>query len=317
MTKPTLLPARLCGLCGSDQLQRQSARGLAWLHCWNCDEDGPNAPADGTDLDGDGMYPPGAPVMPVRSFVFDSPLTHKYRTMRFEHVDDMRAFVDLTHAIYRHGEEPGAGKPASTEQETEDQYQAELDLCAELTMMFFLTGWEGDGEIQAFFVPPFFRAEGDGGCLIGYHVKQSNNGTSFLALPEGAVVGFYSDEDQPAWSERWAMARDRFIEKAAENLQALTKQAPPPSDAEEMVVFKVVRVLAILDHCRGEMVCSHLAVPDKRLQQWASKVRPHFRAACRQVIDPSRRDAAFWSRSLRIISGKMRGEFRRNDFSPR
>ncbi|OWK38736.1 hypothetical protein [Fimbriiglobus ruber] len=45
-------------------------------------------------------------------------------------------------------------------------------------------GWEGDGVIQMMWLPPFVGAgiEDTHGTFI-WHVKQSNNGTSWLASP--------------------------------------------------------------------------------------------------------------------------------------
>jgi hypothetical protein len=45
-------------------------------------------------------------------------------------------------------------------------------------------GWEGDGTIQMMWLPPFVGAgvEDTSGVFI-WHVKQSNNGTSWLASP--------------------------------------------------------------------------------------------------------------------------------------
>lgn len=43
-------------------------------------------------------------------------------------------------------------------------------------------GWEGDGEIGLIWIPPFMLPTDSFGTCI-WHVKQSNNGTSFLASP--------------------------------------------------------------------------------------------------------------------------------------
>jgi hypothetical protein len=42
-------------------------------------------------------------------------------------------------------------------------------------------GWEGDGQLGAMMVPPFFAAQGDNFWFTVFHVKQVNNGTSWIA----------------------------------------------------------------------------------------------------------------------------------------
>ena len=52
-----------------------------------------------------------------------------------------------------------------------------------LNKLFSNAGWEGDGEIGCIALAPCFSGSDDGWCDIIYHVKQSNNGTSWLAIP--------------------------------------------------------------------------------------------------------------------------------------
>jgi hypothetical protein len=58
----------------------------------------------------------------------------------------------------------------------------------ELSKLFKKSGWEGDGEINCMFLAPFFAGRDDGHCEIIYHVKQSNNGTSWVAVLKGLRV---------------------------------------------------------------------------------------------------------------------------------
>jgi hypothetical protein len=47
--------------------------------------------------------------------------------------------------------------------------------------LFKKAGWEGDGKVEIFCIPPFLPpANGADGFVI-WHVKQENNGTSWLA----------------------------------------------------------------------------------------------------------------------------------------
>ncbi len=51
-------------------------------------------------------------------------------------------------------------------------------------IIFQKSGWEGDGEINCIALSPCFSGRDDGWCDIIYHVKQSNNGTSWPAIPK-------------------------------------------------------------------------------------------------------------------------------------
>jgi hypothetical protein len=105
-----------------------------------------------------------------------SPLKAQYRIVSFEHIDDHRCFRPLADAV---GEGIFEGNSDKDTREQEEQLRSEL---AEL---FRDGGWEGDGEIECFFVPPCFCNRRDTHCETIFHVKQSNNGTSWLAIPRG------------------------------------------------------------------------------------------------------------------------------------
>jgi hypothetical protein len=59
------------------------------------------------------------------------------------------------------------------------------NLRSELSTFFSDAGWEGDGDIGCIFVAPCLCGGEDGWCRVIYHVKQSNNGMSWLAIPNG------------------------------------------------------------------------------------------------------------------------------------
>lgn len=53
-----------------------------------------------------------------------------------------------------------------------------------LTEMFSSKGWEGDGYIGFMYLPPFFGPENEYNYSFPiFHVKQRNNGISFIACP--------------------------------------------------------------------------------------------------------------------------------------
>jgi hypothetical protein len=92
----------------------------------------------------------------------------------FSHIDDDRCLRPLVEDVTGPFSEPGA-----------EEYRKEKDLRAELHLLFRAHGWEGDGEIKCMFLAPCFLDRWDGWCETVYHVKQSNNGTSWLAIPKG------------------------------------------------------------------------------------------------------------------------------------
>lgn len=101
-------------------------------------------------------------------------LKKHYRVVSFEHIDDYRCFHPLSDEIQ---------DGVFTDTPEAEKRQQEEGLRAELSELFRAAGWEGDGEIGCFFVPPCFCNRGDTHCATIFHVKQSNNGTSWLAIP--------------------------------------------------------------------------------------------------------------------------------------
>lgn len=95
----------------------------------------------------------------------------------FEHIDDFRCHRPLSEAFEHIWwiQESDAG---TLEERTEN-------LRKRLEKLFRHKGWEGDGQIGCFFIPPPFSGRGDSCCEVIFHVKQSNNGTSFVAIPDG------------------------------------------------------------------------------------------------------------------------------------
>ena len=59
------------------------------------------------------------------------------------------------------------------------------EIITEVSQLFREAGWEGDGDIQMMWLPPFVGVgiEDTWGAFL-FHVKQSNDGTSFIASPE-------------------------------------------------------------------------------------------------------------------------------------
>lgn len=105
----------------------------------------------------------------------DTPLNTKYDVISFEHIDDGRCFSSLESTMML--DEPGMQSPSLQE------------IKAHLEVLFQKAGWEGDGNIECFYIPPCFTNNGGSYCETIFHVKQDNNGTSWLAVPEGLELG--------------------------------------------------------------------------------------------------------------------------------
>lgn len=97
-----------------------------------------------------------------------------YYVVNFEHIDDYRCFRPLIE-VFDNLEDVVA-------------CEKERQLRSELNKLFLDAGWEGDGEINCIFMPPCFVNDGYTTCEKVYHVKQSNNGTSWLAIPNDMRV---------------------------------------------------------------------------------------------------------------------------------
>ena len=92
----------------------------------------------------------------------------------FQFIDDFRCMRPLSEAV----RDPHRDEPASAESQRKEQ-----ELRSELGALFRGAGWEGDGEINCILMPPCFLGREDGWCIPVYHVKQANDGISWLAIP--------------------------------------------------------------------------------------------------------------------------------------
>jgi hypothetical protein len=89
-----------------------------------------------------------------------------FHVYSYEHVDEL-SFVRSARKVDRSS--PYAGGLEMLQPDIERLFRAH--------------GWEGDGEVGLVWLPPFVGDWGSGGLLVWF-VKQSNNGTSFLASEE-------------------------------------------------------------------------------------------------------------------------------------
>ncbi|RRJ95183.1 hypothetical protein Ga0100231_013570 [Opitutaceae bacterium TAV4] len=101
-----------------------------------------------------------------------------YTIQEYHHVDDFRCLRPLSEFV----------SDISGVLDSPDAEIAELaiaELRKRISAAFRKAGWEGDGDINVVFVPPFLCDTGYTSCTAIFHVKQSNNGTSYIALPNG------------------------------------------------------------------------------------------------------------------------------------
>ena len=104
-----------------------------------------------------------------RMNIFDpvgTPLAiRRYIGYEYQHLDELRFAIDAE--VFLQGDEL-----------RNERIQAARARLTEL-------GWEGDGRVEILWIPPFLEGplSGDNMGFCVWHVKQSNNGTSFLLSP--------------------------------------------------------------------------------------------------------------------------------------
>lgn len=103
--------------------------------------------------------------IPERAFTFAPSNVSNLFVYSFEHID-IRSFE-------RH--------PAEVLDLSREQLEAVTSAVAAL---FEEHGWEGDGDIRLLWLPPFVLPTPDTWGIAVWHVKQSNNGISWLAADE-------------------------------------------------------------------------------------------------------------------------------------
>lgn len=101
-------------------------------------------------------------LVPERPFTFEVDAVPRFFVYTFEHLD-VRVFE-------RH--------PAEVLDLRSDQLDALIRAVEQLLQEH---GWEGDGDLALLWVPPFLMEEPDTFGTPVWHVKQANNGTSWLA----------------------------------------------------------------------------------------------------------------------------------------
>lgn len=88
----------------------------------------------------------------------------KYAVYQYHHIDDLSFMLDAEEVLRRN--------------------ENREKILSRVRERFRHAGWEGDGRLQILWLPPFLGAgvEDTYGVVV-WHVKQSNNGTSWLASP--------------------------------------------------------------------------------------------------------------------------------------
>ena len=102
-------------------------------------------------------------------------LEDDFYVVDYQHIDDFRCVSPLSEAV---------GNQLFDDISAEQRGADEDALRKQLADLFAKAGWEGDGEIGCMFLAPCFTDSDTTWCETVYHVKQSNNGTSWLAIPK-------------------------------------------------------------------------------------------------------------------------------------
>src|SRR5215813_6796887 len=85
---------------------------------------------------------------------------------------------------YHHDDDRQGWTPLQTFRYLDHDYEKQaLDegLTDSLVVALKECGWEGDGDLEAMMVPPFFTDTAFTNWFPIFHVKQENNGTSWIA----------------------------------------------------------------------------------------------------------------------------------------
>ena len=86
----------------------------------------------------------------------------KYHVYSYNHIDDLNYIVKAEDAL--------------------DKAKINKDLPS-VKEHFRKKGWEGDGQIGLMWIPPLVSESAGTSGFFAWHVKQENNGTSFIASP--------------------------------------------------------------------------------------------------------------------------------------
>jgi hypothetical protein len=96
--------------------------------------------------------------------------TNGFFVYSYQHDDDQQGWTEVNSFSYSryHGQE--------------EKVTLSPAFVQKLRMTLKECGWEGDGRVEAMLVPPFFSSEGGTNYWFPiFHVKQGNNGTSWIA----------------------------------------------------------------------------------------------------------------------------------------
>jgi len=109
----------------------------------------------------------------------------------YEHDDDLQGWTPIEQFTY----------PSSSDPKKKERFSPAF--INNLSSTLKACGWEGDGTLSAMMVPPFFAKGGYGHWFPIFHVKQDNNGTSWIASEsELSADGLNGDLPRDFYDER-------------------------------------------------------------------------------------------------------------------
>lgn len=313
-----------CGVCDGTSLQIQTGRGKVWLHCWECEENGPELDLQSTGAE---PRPPGAPRVRWREFSFISPVSAGYVLASFFDEIEFRGLFPLDAGLDRTDECGTDEQPPVPADDTEraQHREARDDLSGELRAFFRLAGWTGEGELRAFFVPAFFCRDDQSlsgtCCQVAYHVKELSSDMSYLAIPPAATHAINSKTEihQDGFA---VVKRAKFLNTVSKQLGEtygletageLGKTYGLETAGEEMaaeLLIQVTTTLALLDHYRGEHVCTVAPGGEELMRVWIRLTLPVLAREMQGGDRDKKTTAAYWRRLLLRVSGMLQGQFR-------
>lgn len=147
---------------------------------------------------------------------------NKYIVLKYEHIDYYNYIPDPKMFF-----------------SSDEEYEEEL---INVKSYFVESGWEGDGEIGLIWLPPFLDEAKDSalGDLV-WHVKQDNNGTSFLAFREIIQSAKLLDQNQTYIDDGREMmpvhetySEEKCLKNDLDNLQLRIQEIKQINDSNVM-----------------------------------------------------------------------------------
>ncbi len=105
------------------------------------------------------------------------------KVYRYEHVDSFALSNKESYELFKDWQD----YRLSNKQIKSKYYREKL----KVARLFRQAGWEGDGRIGLIWIPPFVIKNSDTWGELVWHVKQRNNGSSFIAVSNHSNITIF------------------------------------------------------------------------------------------------------------------------------